>query len=86
MEQTSYVFKCPSCGCNDLLMLYACNSLAGYPVTKLVEGDIRKDRHVRQEIWHGMERFDGYQCKCCGNRYNNLPHMIECGAVVKFDV
>lgn len=86
MEQKSYIFKCSHCGCHDLLMRYECRSVVAYPVTKLVEGDIRKDKHSRTEITHGPETCTGLICANCGWRYESIEDLVAAEAVVKFDV
>lgn len=85
-EQISYNFKCTFCGSNELLAKYRCNSVVAYPVTKLVDGDMRRDKNSRQEIWHDREYFDGYTCSKCGASFSSMENMARLGAAIKFDV
>lgn len=86
MEQISYIFHCPNCGSNELLARYTCDSEVVYPVTKLVENDMRRDKERRREVWHGREAFNGYSCACCGHRFSSMGEMYREKATSKFEV
>lgn len=85
-EQISYIFTCPVCGSNELLAKYTCDSVVTYPVTKLVEGDMRRDKTSRKEIWHGMEEFAGYMCAGCKCQFSSMRSMYDQNATIRFDV
>lgn len=86
MDQISYIFHCPNCGSNELLASYTCDSEVVYPVTKLVENDMRRDRERRKEVWHGRESFNGYVCAHCGRRFSSMVEMYRANATSKFEV
>ena len=86
MEQVSYIFHCHMCGCNELLAKYRCESVVAYPVTKLVENDMRRDKEKRKEVWHGREQFEGYVCARCGWQFSSMGEMFRSNATSKFEV
>ena len=86
MEQISYIFHCHMCGSNDLRARYRCETIVSYPVTKLVENDMRRDKERRKEEWHSREQFEGYVCAKCGWHFSSMQEMFRANASSKFEV
>lgn len=85
MEQKSYMFRCRHCGSGDLLICYRTETMRAYTVTKLVEGDVRKDKSSGIDISRGRETFCGYKCPNCGTMFRDINEMLSDKSVVAFE-
>lgn len=85
MEQKSYMFRCRNCGCGDLYICYRTEAIRAYTVTKLVEGDVRRDKSSGTNLSLGRESFCGYRCQGCGQMFCDINDLKVNHSVVDFE-